>query len=154
MFLKTSKSDSTLGYSVLTVKQEAFCQSFVENGGNASDAYRVSYNVENMKAESIHRKAKELMDNGKIAARIAELRSAILKRHDLTIDDIIAELEEARELAKTASTPNVNAMVAASMGKAKVAGLIKDRTEVTGADGSPLAMNLQVSFIGVKGSGG
>lgn len=48
----------------LTPKQEAFAQRFVETG-NASEAYRQAYNAEAMKAETVHRKAKELMDNGK-----------------------------------------------------------------------------------------
>ncbi len=45
----------------LTTKQEKFCQSYVELG-NASEAYRRSYDASRMKTESINRKAKELMD--------------------------------------------------------------------------------------------
>lgn len=60
----------------LRPKQEKFCQEFIKCG-NASEAYRQSYNTEKMKTETINRKAKELMDNGKITARIAELNEEI-----------------------------------------------------------------------------
>lgn len=105
----------------LTPKQEAFCMAYLETG-NASEAYRRTYNVEKMKPESINRKAKELLDNGKIAARLDELRKSTMKRHQITIDDLIRELEEARSAALTAETVQSSAAVAASMAKAKLLG--------------------------------
>lgn len=56
----------------LTPKQEKFCREFIKCG-NASEAYRKAYNAENMKPESINRKASELLDNVKITARVQEL---------------------------------------------------------------------------------
>lgn len=56
----------------LTPKQENFCLAYLETG-NASEAYRRSYDAENMKPETINRNAKDLLDNSKIAARLAEL---------------------------------------------------------------------------------
>lgn len=126
----------------LTVKQEAFVQRYQTNGGNATDAYRSCYNVANMKPESINRKAKELIDNGNISARLKELQKAAQKRHETTVDDIVTELEEAREIAKTLLIPNAGAMVAASLGKAKVLGLIKDKVEHSGN----VTTTLNVSF--------
>lgn len=107
----------------LTAKQEKFCQG-VAKGLTYSDAYREAYDAENMKTETINRKAKELIDNGKVAARIDKLKQRALKRYDLTVDDIISELEEAREIAKETKTSA--AMVSASMGKAKLLGLVTD----------------------------
>jgi phage terminase small subunit len=57
----------------LTEKQGRFCLAYIETG-NASEAYRRAYDAESMKPKTVNRKAKELMDNGKITARIAELR--------------------------------------------------------------------------------
>ena len=113
---------------MLTVKQEAFCLAYIETG-NASEAYRRSYNAENMKPESINRKAKELIDNGKIAARVAELQQSLVKRHEVTVDSLMEELEEARLMAIGASNPQSAAAVAATMGKAKLAGLLVDKVE-------------------------
>nr|DAL93362.1 MAG TPA: Terminase small subunit [Caudoviricetes sp.] len=107
----------------LTAKQEKFCQG-VAKGLTYSDAYREAYDADKMKTETINRKAKELIDNGKVAARIDKLKQRALKRYDLTVDDIISELEEAREIAKETKTSA--AMVSASMGKAKLLGLVTD----------------------------
>ena len=112
----------------LTPKQEGFCRSYIETG-NASEAYRRSYDAQGMKPESINRKAKELMDNVKIAARVAELQQSLVKRHEVTVDSLMLELEEARTAAMGATNPQSAAAVAATMGKAKLAGLLIDKVE-------------------------
>lgn len=114
----------------LTAKQEAFCLAYIETG-NASEAYRMSYNALNMKPTTVNRMAKEQMDNSKIAARIAELRKPIMQRHNVTVDSLIGELEEARQAALTAETPQAGAAVGATMGKAKLCGLDKQLIEST-----------------------
>lgn len=112
----------------LTPKQEAFALAYVETG-NASEAYRRSYNAEKMKPETVNRTAKEQLDNPKIAARLAELKAAHVERHEITVDDLIRELEEARSIAMAGERQQPAAMVAASMGKAKLLGLIVDKAE-------------------------
>lgn len=111
----------------LTPKQDAFCLKYVETG-NASEAYRQTYHTDGMKPESVNRKAKELMDNGKITARISELQAEHAKRHNLTVDDLLEELEEARQMAK--DKENAGAMINATMGKVKLLGLDKQSVEV------------------------
>jgi phage terminase small subunit len=74
----------------LTPKQEAFCQRYLETG-NASEAYRLAYDAEKMKPETVNRSAFELLENPKIATRLAELKARQLKRHDVTIDRVLAE---------------------------------------------------------------
>lgn len=117
----------------LTPKQEAFCLAYLETG-NASEAYRQAYSTSKMKTETITRKAKELLDNGKITARLNELRQPILERHAITIDDLLAELEENRQLA----LENAQAAAAngSTMGKAKLLGLDKQIIDHTSSDGS------------------
>ena len=68
---------------MLTPKQEKFCKVYRETG-NASEAYRQSYDISNMNANSIGRKAFELMENVKITARLAELGAATAKKHEIT----------------------------------------------------------------------
>ncbi|CAM3575905.1 MULTISPECIES: terminase small subunit [Yersinia] len=115
----------------LTQKQETFCQAYIETG-NASEAYRTAYAADKMKPETINRKAKESLDNGKITARIAELQGEIKQRHHVTVDSLIRELEEARKSALAAETPQSSAAVAATMGKAKLTGLDKVIVELSG----------------------
>lgn len=122
----------------LTEKQEKFCRLVVELNNN-SEAYRGAYNASKMKPESIHRKAKELIDNVNVAARIEQLREEHRQRHRVTVDDILAELEEARQIAlHAADTPQASAAVGASMGKAKLLGLDKQLIELSGPGGKPL----------------
>lgn len=111
----------------LTPKQDDFCLKYVELG-NASEAYRQVYNAENMKPETVNRKAKELMDNGKITARIKALQAEHSKRHNLTIDDLLDELETARQGALQNGAYSV--AVSATMGKAKLLGLDKQVVEI------------------------
>jgi phage terminase small subunit len=121
----------------LTQKQETFCQAYIETG-NASEAYRTAYAADKMKAEAIHVKASELLSSGKVAVRVAELRAEIKQRHNVTVDSLIKELEEARQAALGAETPQSSAAVSATMGKAKLAGLDKQIVEMTGAHGGPV----------------
>jgi phage terminase small subunit len=76
----------------LTIKQEAFCQAYIETG-NASEAYRTAYAADKMKAEAIHVKASELLSNGKVSVRLKELQGEIKQRHNVTVDSLLAELE-------------------------------------------------------------
>lgn len=121
----------------LTIKQEKFCQAYIETG-NASKAYRQAYDAERMKLATINRKAKELLDNGKITARLDALQQTHQKRHNVTVDSLTLEYEEAREIAKTSGQPS--AMVSATTGKGKLHGLIKDKHELTGKDGGPIEL--------------
>lgn len=119
---------------------------YVETG-NASEAYRRSYNAEKMKPETVNRNAKALMDNNKVATRVQELRAAHVERHEITVDDLIRELEEARSIAMSGERQQPAAMVAASMGKAKLLGMLTDKTELTGKDGGPIEHSLRVTFV-------
>lgn len=119
----------------LTPKQEAFCQAYIESG-NASDAYRKTYNAERMKPEVVNVKAVELLNHGKVTVRLDELRSEHRNRHNLTVDDLISELEEARQAALQAETPQSSAAVGATMGKAKLLGLDKVVVDNISSDGS------------------
>lgn len=75
----------------LTVKQSNFCDYYIETG-NASDAYRRAYSCDNMAADTINRKAVELLDNGKITARIGQLRENLQKQSDIRKDEAVKEL--------------------------------------------------------------
>ena len=127
--------DNALHGVVLTPKQESFCQKYIELG-NASEAYRQSYDADDMNTNTVNRKAKELLDNGKITARVGQIKREHKKRHNMTIDDLLLELEEARQAALGAENPQSSAAVAATMGKAKILGLDKQVIDHTSSDGS------------------
>jgi len=133
----------------LTIKQEAFALAYVETG-NASEAYRRSYNAENMKPAVIAVKASELLANGNVAVRVAALQASHVERHEITVSDLIRELEEARVAASTSEKPQAAAMVAATMGKAKLLGLVTDRQELSGKDGGPVETVTRVELVPLK----
>lgn len=114
----------------LTVKQEKFCQAYVETG-NASEAYRMAYATDKMKATSINSKAYELLNNGEVTVRVAQLQQEHRTKHDITVSDLLKELEEARQKALSAETPQASAAVAATMGKARLTGLDKVVIDLT-----------------------
>jgi hypothetical protein len=58
------------------------------------------------------------------------------ERHQITVDDLVAELEEARAMATKIENPS--AMVSASLGKGKLLGLVVEKRELTGKNGEPL----------------
>lgn len=128
----------------LTPKQEKFCQLYIELG-NASEAYRQSYNAKNMQDATITRKAADLLTNGKVTAMISELQAEHAKRHKLTVDDLLKELEEARMAALTAETVQASAAVGATMGKAKLLGFDKQVLEVSGKNGGPVQTAVAVT---------
>ena len=124
--------------SDLTVKQEAFCHAYIENGGNASAAYRAAYDAGEMSDAAIGVEACRLLDNPKVALKVKSLREAISEAHKLTVADLLKELEEARIAALTAETVQSSAATAATMGKAKLLGLDKQQLEVSGPNGGPI----------------
>jgi phage terminase small subunit len=75
----------------LTPKQTKFAALFVECG-NASKAYRESYNAVNMKPTSISRKAYEVLENVNVSAYIKELQSELKEKDLLSKEDILNDL--------------------------------------------------------------
>jgi phage terminase small subunit len=114
----------------LTVKQEAFCLAYMETG-NASEAYRQAYDAENMSANAIGVEACRLMDNPNVALKVEELKEEAKQRNAITVDDLIKELEEARDAALKANSPQSAAAVAATMGKAKLLGMLTDKLDAS-----------------------
>lgn len=76
----------------LTIKQETFCNAYVETG-NASEAYRRAFSCDNMKDSVINVKASQLLNKGKIAVRVRELQAELKKKSDITKDRILDDLE-------------------------------------------------------------
>ena len=120
-----------------TDKMEKFCLAYMETSC-AAEAYRRSYNIENMIASGVGREAWIVLQKPQVQARIAELREVVMERHQITIDTLLAELEEARQKAMNAETPQASAAVSATMGKAKLLGLDKQIIEHTGPGGSAM----------------
>jgi phage terminase small subunit len=121
----------------LTPKQAAFARAYVETG-NASEAYRQSYEVTNPAAEWIAVNACQLLSDTNVRLRVQELQAAATERTLVTVESITRELEEVREAAFAAAdfSPSVTAI----MGKARVNGLITDKKELSTKDNKPISI--------------
>jgi phage terminase small subunit len=75
----------------LTIKQEKFCQSYIETG-NASEAYRRAYDAGKMKDEAIHVNASKLLASTKVSLRVKQLQDEAAKRNEITVDKVVREL--------------------------------------------------------------
>src|SRR5687768_1935266 len=105
------------GEKALTPKQAAFARAYLEHG-NASDAYRACYNVQNMNDASVNRLAHDVVHNPKVQAELDKLRAASIKKTSTTIETLVLEQDQAMQLAL--ETRNATAYASASMNKAKL----------------------------------
>ena len=117
----------------LTIKQERFYDLYIELG-NASEAYKKSYDCKNMSDKTVYEAASRLLNNGKIVARLQAAKEQAAKRHNITLDDLLDELIENRQLAKECG--QAAAATSATMAKAKLLGLDVTKVDHTSVDGS------------------
>ena len=113
----------------LTKKQEAFVQAYLKCL-NPTQAYRKSHDAKNMSDDACRVEGNKLVKHPTISLRIAKATEKAITKAALTVESILEELEEARQMAKLKENPS--AMAQASMGKAKVGGLIVEKKEVGG----------------------
>ena len=125
-------------------KMEKFCLAYVETA-NAAESYRIAYNTQNMATATIGREGYNTLQKPQVQARLEELRKKVMERHEITVDTLLAELEEARKAALDAETPQTSAAVSATMGKAKLLGLDKKIVELTGRNGAPIETSSTVT---------
>ena len=83
----------------------------------------------------------------KITRQVDELQAGHRQRHDLTVDDLLAELEEARMAALDCEPPQSASAVSATMGKAKLLGLDKQTIDHTSSDGSMTVKPMVIELV-------
>ena len=98
---------------MLTPKQEAFAQA-IASGMTQADAYRSAYNAENMKDATVWSKASVLMADGKVSARVEELRKGLEKKElwtrEMSVKALIGAYKDGNPTAKIAAVKELNAM--------------------------------------------
>lgn len=114
----------------LTYKQEKFCLKYIELA-DATRAYRCVYDVSTKSNSAVYVDAHRLSKEPHVAARIQELKEMHFKRHEITVDDLLKELEEARQVSLNGEKQQPAAAVSATMGKAKLLGLDKQIIDIT-----------------------
>lgn len=110
-------------------RHEKFAQA-IATGMTADDAYRDA----GFKANRGN--AATLKANQSISKRVAEIQGRAAERAAVTIQSLTDELEQSREGA--AESGQFAAAVSATMGKAKLHGLLIDKKQLTGPRGGPV----------------
>ena len=87
----------------LTAKQEAFAQGIADGLGQA-DAYRMAYDAEGMKDSTVYSNASRLMNDSKIIARVAELKSQVADKQLWTREMSVKGLMSAYRIALEAKS--------------------------------------------------
>ena len=121
--------------SKLTAKQEAFCVAYIETG-NASEAYRLSYDAENMQSDTITNKASLLLKRGDIRARVEEIQKPAVKRAEISLESHLNRLKHLSDMAEAAE--QYSSAIKAEESRGKASGLYTEKKEITGKDGEAL----------------
>jgi hypothetical protein len=87
----------------LTAKQEAFAQAIADGLGQA-DAYRVAYDAEGMADSTIYPKASRMLNEGKVRARVDELKAMVVEKQLWTREMSVKGLIQAYRIAQDAKT--------------------------------------------------
>lgn len=105
----------------LTDKQENFAIEYVMNGGNATKAYKMCYDVgENTKESSIWVRAHEVLHNSKVSVRIDELRAQKFRGKILSIEERKEILSEMASLGDVKALDLLNKMEGVYVEKSEV----------------------------------
>ena len=124
--LAESISDMVL-VNGLTFEQEQFAMAYIDTG-KAQEAYERVYGRVGSKKEIA-----ALLGNPNVIKRVSTLYNQIMGLMQMScqvdVDLLVRELEQARQLA--ISEREASAAIAATMGKAKLHGLMVDRKEIS-----------------------
>ncbi len=94
---------------------------------SASEAYRVAYDAGRMNPATVHRAAHDVLENPKIAARLAELRAPAAELAQITLGAHLDALKTVRDAAVVAG--QFGAAVSAEVARGKACGLYMVKVE-------------------------
>ncbi len=119
----------------LTEKQQRFVLYYTINGGNATEAYKKSYNCEGMQDNSITVEASKLLKNPKVSLWLkqAEKNAQGVFEDEIkySVKDCFDELADVQARAKK-NAGNYSQEIKAIELKGKLAGHFVDRQHITG----------------------
>lgn len=109
----------------LTAKQKKFVEVYM-SVENAAEAYRQTYNVQNMANPSIYVAASRLLDNPKVSSYLAELKNRRDAKITLTLESGVDRLLNIAAEAQEAG--NHSAAVTATTNAMKALGIFVEKT--------------------------
>lgn len=119
----------------LTPKQQRFVQEYLQDHNGTQAAIRAGYSDKTAKQQG-----SRLLAEPRIQAAVRAGQRKVAKKAEVTVDSLMAELEQARKLALKEG--QASAAVTATMGKGKLAGLLVEKHKHSGAVGTYDLKNL------------
>lgn len=113
----------------LTSKQQRFVQEYVKDQNGTQAAIRTGYSEKTAKQQG-----SRLLADPRIKAAVRAGQKRVATRAAVTVESLMAELEQARALALREK--QASAAVTATMGKGKLAGLLVEKHRHSGAVGT------------------
>ena len=116
------------------IKRERFCQNML-NGAKDSISQAAAYRLAGYKAAAGHPAevaASRLLSTDEVQHRIAELLAPAARKAGVTVETLLAEYDEVRDLAK--ADQQLAVAKSATDSKGKLTGLMRDKVEI-GAPG-------------------
>ncbi|MCF7837981.1 MAG: terminase small subunit [Candidatus Marinimicrobia bacterium] len=101
----------------LTLKQELYCRAYINNGGNATAAYRQAFAPEKASDKTIGRQAHTLLHTPKISAMIEKLKRQALKAQEWNPEALTAEITRLLGEAKDRGDRKEQRMLIELLGK-------------------------------------
>lgn len=113
----------------LTAKQQRFVTEYQKDSNGKQAAIRAGYAPGSAEVQ-----ASRLLRNAQVRAAVNKGQARAAKKAEVSVDSLMAELEQARRLAL--KEKQASAAVTATMGKGKLAGLLVEKRHHTGAIGT------------------
>lgn len=113
----------------LTPRQQRFVQEYLQDHNGTQAAIRAGYSAKTAKQQG-----SRLLAEPHIQAAVRAGQQKVAKKAEISVDSLMAELEQARELAL--KEKQASAAVTATMGKGKLAGLLVEKHKHSGAIGT------------------
>lgn len=135
----------------LTPKRESFAQA-VASGMSQADAYRSAFDTSRMKPETVQQKASRLMADGKVRARVDEIRAPVVQKAQITLESHLERLKQLSEKAE--QDGQFSAAISAEVSRGKASGLYTEKIDHSSSDGSMTPAGLGHFYGSSTESGG
>ncbi|MGY5941553.1 terminase small subunit [Stenotrophomonas forensis] len=131
----SKKALSSVGASALSPKQQRFVLEYLMDQNGTQAAIRAGYSE-----STARQQGSRLLTDPRVLAAVRAGQQKVAKKAEVTVDSLMAELEQARKLAL--KEKQASAAVTATMGKGKLAGLLVEKHKHSGAIGTYDLKNL------------
>lgn len=127
-----------INFGFLNDEQNIFLREYFKLGRDGLAAFRIAYPNNKSNNETARVRVYQMLKSASISMAVAQVERAAMQGIVLTLQEHLTNLATLRDEAK--KVRQYGAAVSAEVNRGKASGLYVTRTEITGKDGSPLAV--------------